>query len=148
MRKPHPSMMCGCGVDGGACEACVQAPERPDPPGSLVTRPIFMGDVFIKAVERVEAKVKKAKMMKALAPLQVGIGVPGGAAVAAAVVEAVLRADTAKHALNVDIRNMFNELCLAVEGGRRDWARAGELPGPLRGSRLQGQLSLFGRDRP
>ena len=65
----------------------------------------------MKTVERVEAKVKKAKMMKALAPLQVGIGVPGGAAVAAAVVEAVLRADTAKHALNVDIRNMFNELC-------------------------------------
>ena len=28
---------------------------------------------------------------------------------------------------------------LAAEGGRRDWARAGELPGPLRGPRLQGQ---------
>ena len=56
-----------------------------------------MGDVFVKAVERIEQRTKKAKMVAALAPLQVGIGVPGGAAVASAVVEAILRADTEKH---------------------------------------------------
>ena len=155
-----------------------------------------MGDVFVKAVERIEQRAKKAKMVAALAPLQVGIGVPGGAAVASAVVEAILRADTEKHMLNIDIRNMFNELCrvtmmedilesedflgedfsdlaayidfaygeeftawFRVDAApdsagpassrweRVDWARAGELPGPLRGSRLQGRSTLFGRDR-
>ena len=45
-------------------------------------------------------------MVAALAPLQVGIGVPGGAAVASAVAEAILRADTEKHMLNIDIRNI------------------------------------------
>ena len=103
-QRPHPRLAC-------TCSACQNAPERADPPGSLTTRPIFMGDVFVKALERVEARVKKAAMMRALAPLQVGIGVPGGSAVASAVVEAVLRADAEKHMLNVDIRNMFNELC-------------------------------------
>ena len=109
-QKPHPRLACTA-CAGGPCAACQNAPERPDAPPSLPVRPIFMGDVFVKAVERIEQRAKKAKMVAALAPLQVGIGVPGGAAVASAVVEAILRADTDKHMLNIDIRNMFNELC-------------------------------------
>ena len=41
-----------------------------------VVRPVFLGEGFAKAAERTEQRAEKAKMVVALEPLQVGIGVP------------------------------------------------------------------------
>ena len=86
-----------------------------------------MGDVFCKAMERVEQRLQKPRMVAAMAPLQVGIGLPGGPEVASSVVEAFLRIHPDKHGLNVDIRNMHNELCRVnmLEPGR-ELPRAGQ----------------------
>jgi hypothetical protein len=44
-------------------------------------------------------------------PVQTGVGVPGGLSMMTAFVEAMMRLDRGKKKLDVDITNMFNELC-------------------------------------
>ena len=50
-------------------------------------------------------------MRKGFMPMQTGVGVPGGQSMMTAFVEAMMRLDRGKRKLDVDIANMFNELC-------------------------------------
>ena len=53
----------------------------------------------------------RARMRKGFMPMQTGVGVPGGQSMMTAFVEAMMRLDRGKRKLDVDITNMFNELC-------------------------------------
>jgi hypothetical protein len=50
-------------------------------------------------------------MVKAMAPIQTGVALPGGMAMGVYVVQTMMMLDPRKGALNVDIQNMFNNLC-------------------------------------
>ena len=50
-------------------------------------------------------------MRKAFTPIQLGVGVPGGAQLLTALFEAFLRLNRDNRGLSVDITNMFNDLC-------------------------------------
>ena len=103
---PHPRWARA----GGCCDSCRAAAPRP-PRKKVTTRPIRIGDVWTRLAERGEAFASKARMRKALMPVQTGVGVPGGLSMMTAFVEAMMRLDRGKRKLDVDIANMFNELC-------------------------------------
>jgi hypothetical protein len=62
-------------------------------------------------VERAFCFHWKKKMALALAPMQTGVAIAGGAAMGVHMMEAMMRLDPSKGELNVDIQNMFNTLC-------------------------------------
>ena len=106
LRLPHPSLA----RPGGCCEHCATAPKRAAR-GRIDVRPIRIGDSWTRGAERAETQQSKARMRKAFTPIQLGVGVPGGAQLLTAVFEAFLRLNRDNRGLSVDITNMFNDLC-------------------------------------
>ena len=100
---PHASLSC-------QCVACQRAPIRREAK-SKVVRPIAKGCAITRMAERAMCFHYKKRMKKALAPIQTGVAVAGGAAMGVYMLECMMRLDPAKAQLNVDIQNMFNTLC-------------------------------------
>jgi hypothetical protein len=113
---PHPALACSGGADGGPCDACLACPQRQPPPSQDV-RPIVVGDVFAKLASRAlcaECKPSFAAAFCTDEVQQVGVAVAGGLNAMVLEFEARLRQNLADRGLNIDIRNMFNELCRVI----------------------------------
>jgi hypothetical protein len=82
---PHPSLA----KPGGCCEHCGRAPKR-EARGRIDVRPIRIGDNWTRVAERAETQQSKAHMRKAFTPIQLGVGVTGGAQLLTALFEAFL----------------------------------------------------------
>lgn len=90
-----------------ALRACRLIPLRKHADG---VRPIAIGEVWLRLVGKCAMAVS-SDVGKHMAPLQLGVGVPGGAQCIGHAVQAGLSAHTEHVTLQIDCKNAFNSLC-------------------------------------